>query len=85
LVSLSFQRYSRWNGDGVLPEKDKDTLLDVIDTVHASGKKIRFWAAPDNENSWKIQMKLGVDLIGTDKIQALSRFLEKKNNSASVN
>lgn len=85
LVSLSFERYSRWNGEGVLPKKDKDTLLHVIDTVHASGKKIRFWAAPDNENSWKTQMKLGVDLIGTDKIQALSNFLEKKNDSALVN
>lgn len=85
LVSLSFERYSRWNGEGVLPEKDKDTLRHVIDSVHQAGKKIRFWAAPDNENSWKIQMKLGVDLIGTDKIQALSDFLEKKNNSALLN
>ena len=78
LVSLSFQRYSHWNGSGVLPEKDKDTLVQVIDSVHNAGKKIRFWAAPDNQNSWMIQMKLGVDLIGTDKIQALSEFLHKE-------
>ncbi|MGN6531782.1 MAG: phosphatidylinositol-specific phospholipase C/glycerophosphodiester phosphodiesterase family protein [Ginsengibacter sp.] len=85
LVSLSFQRYSRWNGKGVLPEKDKDTLLHVVDSVHNAGKKIRFWAAADNGNSWMTQMELGVDLIGTDKIQALADFLEKKNHSASLN
>ena len=78
LVSLSFERYSKWNGEGTIPEKDWDTLKFTVDSVHHSGKKIRFWAAPDNENSWKMQMKLGVDLIGTDKIRQLSQFLEKE-------
>lgn len=78
LVSLSFARYSKWNGDGALPKKDQDTLNYVIDSVHNAGKKIRFWAAPDNENSWLTQMKLGVDLIGTDKIHELAAFLEEK-------
>jgi alkaline phosphatase len=78
LVSLSFERYSQWKGEQPLSEKDKDTLNYVIDSVHHAGKKIRFWAAPDNENSWRLQMKLGVDFIGTDKIQALSEFLAKE-------
>ncbi|MFN2441022.1 MAG: hypothetical protein ABR503_17615 [Chitinophagaceae bacterium] len=37
---------------------------------------MRFWAAPDNEASWKMQMKLGVNLIGTDKIDDLANFLK---------
>lgn len=78
LVSLSFERYSSWNGKGPLPEKDKTLLTHVVDSVHQAGKEIRFWAAPDNENSWTVQMKLGVDLIGTDKIGQLAEFLEKK-------
>ena len=78
LVSLSFERYSSWKGEGVLPEKDKTILKNVIDSVHKAGKKIRFWAAPDNESSWNVQMKLGADFIGTDKIQQLSEFLGKK-------
>lgn len=79
LVSLSFERYSHWNGENDLPDSDRKVLLHVIDSVHQAGKKIRFWAAPDNENSWSAQMKLGVDFIGTDKIQALSAFLAKKS------
>jgi alkaline phosphatase len=78
LVSLSFQRYSSWNGDGEIPDNDKQKLVHVIDSVHQGGKKIRFWAAPDNQNSWRRQMDLGVDLIGTDKIQELSSFLSKE-------
>lgn len=78
LVSLSFERYSHWNGENDLPDNDRNVLLHVIDSVHQAGKSIRFWAAPDNENSWSAQMKLGVDFIGTDKIQALSAFLAKK-------
>lgn len=79
LVSLSFERYSHWNGENDLPDSDRNVLMHVIDSVHHAGKKIRFWAAPDNENSWLAQMKLGVDFIGTDKIQALSAFLAKKS------
>lgn len=81
LVSLSFERYSWWNGVDTIPEKDKNSLIRVIDSVHNAGKKIRFWAAPDNENSWNLQMKLGVDLIGTDHIEAFSKFLGPKKNN----
>ena len=80
LVSLSFERYSHWNGEGDLPDSDIKVLTHVIDSVHTAGKKIRFWAAPDNENSWMTQMKLGADIIGTDKIQSLSEFMREEAN-----
>ena len=34
LVSLSFQRYSSWNGEGKIPDNDKQKLVHVIDSVH---------------------------------------------------
>lgn len=79
-MSLSFKRYSSWNGEGAIPENDKNSLIHVIDSVHHAGKKIRFWAAPDNENSWNLQMKLGVEFIGTDKIEGFSKFLKRTQN-----
>lgn len=84
LVSLSFERYSHWNGEDNLPDSDRKVLLHVIDSVHHAGKRIRFWAAPDNENSWATQMKLGADIIGTDKIDELSAFLSKESNSKLI-
>ena len=47
--------------------------------MHQAGKKIRFWAAPDNENSWDAQINLGVDLIGTDEIEKLAGFLNRRS------
>lgn len=78
-VSLSFERYSKWKGAGTISPNDKNILQKVVDSVHQSGKTIRFWAAPDNEASWKLQMQLGADLIGTDEIPELTGFLKENN------
>jgi alkaline phosphatase len=77
-VSLCFEDFSSWKGQGPLNPKDKKILKHLVDSVHSAGKPIRFWAAPDNKASWKMQMKLGADLIGTDKINALAGFLREK-------
>jgi alkaline phosphatase len=75
-VSLAFGRYSSWKGIGKPAKQDVKKLRHVIDSVHQAGKTIRFWAAPDNATSWKLQKKLGVDLIGTDKVEELGAFLK---------
>ncbi len=79
LVSLPFVRFSAWKGENSLEQKDKKLLKHTIDSVHLAGKTIRFWAVPDNETSWTMQMKLGVDLIGTDKIDELANFLRRRS------
>ncbi len=76
-VSLSFKKFSDWKGEDSLKQEDKESFQRTIDSVHHAGKTIRFWAAPDNESSWKLQMKLGVDLIGTDHIAEFANFFEK--------
>jgi len=78
LVSQPFIKFSAWKGEGPLEERDEKLLKRTIDSVRHAGKTIRFWAAPDNEASWKMQMKLGVDLIGTDKIDELANFLRSR-------
>ena len=77
-VSLQFTKYSAWKGESSIETKDKKLLKRVIDSIHRAGKTIRFWAAPDNKASWLLQMKLGVDLIGTDKIDELADFLRRR-------
>ena len=78
-VSLPFTKYSSWKGDDSIKTADKNLLKLVIDSVHLAGKTIRFWAAPDNEASWIMQMQLGVDLVGTDKIDELTKFLQRRS------
>ena len=79
LVSLPLYKIIFWKGLDSLPPKDQSKWKHIIDSVHLAGKTIRFWAAPDTEISWKWQMLLQTDLIGTDKINELAKFINKEN------
>lgn len=76
LVSLPFNKITTWKGENKLGKRDRKRLSHIIDSTHATGKPIRFWAAPDTPQSWKWQKKLNVDLIGTDKITELAAYLK---------
>lgn len=78
LISQSFSRYSRWNGEGQIPDEDRDQLKKVIENAHKQGKSFRFWASPDKENAWETLVKLGADYINTDKIEALAAYLRER-------
>ncbi|MEY4571242.1 MAG: hypothetical protein RLZ10_435 [Bacteroidota bacterium] len=79
LISDNYMKYSKWFGNGSISEKDKSTLKAVIQKSHDLKKPFRFWATPDNENSWNLFMELGVDYINTDKVAELGAFLLNKN------
>ncbi|MDN5289089.1 MAG: alkaline phosphatase [Mucilaginibacter sp.] len=78
LVSYPFSKYLKWNGKGVLNREEFKRVKAGIDSVHNSGKMIRFWETPDTKSSWLALIRLGVDVIGTDKIEELGDFLNKK-------
>jgi glycerophosphoryl diester phosphodiesterase len=50
-------------------------LKDFVARAHAGGRKVRFWNTPDREDAWAILTGLGVDLINTDNLPGLARFL----------
>ncbi|RDC62954.1 alkaline phosphatase [Adhaeribacter pallidiroseus] len=77
LISDSFRKYTAWNGKGKIVAADLLKIQRLIDSVHHLHQKIRFWATPDNVNSWKTLMQLGVDYIGTDDVTNLTTFLKK--------
>ena len=78
LVSLRFSNLTGWKGQGEISKEDFSRLKSTIDSVHAAGKKIRFWGAPDSPEAWTALINLGVDLIGTDRIEDLAAFLRDK-------
>lgn len=77
LYSEDLKKFTSWNGIGDLAGNDKTKLQSVIDSVHAKGKKIRFWNAPDNINSWNVLINMKCDFINTDQIVKLSEYLNK--------
>ena len=77
LFSDDFKKYSQWNGNGVVPEKELVLLKSAVDKAHRLKKPVRFWDAPDGISAWYQLMHLGVDYINTDHIMEISAFLRK--------
>lgn len=77
LISTNFGSHVKWSGHGKLPMKDELAIKALANDAHSKGKKLRFWAAPDLENSWMTLMKLGVDVIGTDNVDQLVAFIKR--------
>jgi alkaline phosphatase len=81
LVSFPLSKYERWKGKGVFNAEEIKRIKGGIDSVHAAGKKIRFFETPDTKSSWLAMLRLGVDVIGTDDIEGLGDFLNTKQKS----
>jgi alkaline phosphatase len=78
LISVPFDQYSKWDGIHEIKAEDVSRLKGIIDSAHAAGKKIRFFAGPDTQASWLELIKLKSDVIGTDHIDELAEYLNKK-------
>jgi hypothetical protein len=75
LISQSFQKYSHWNGEGDLPERDRKALSKVVEEIHKQQKKVRFWGTPDNIHTWRTMMDLRVDYLNTDHVVQMGDYL----------
>ncbi|MDC6387552.1 alkaline phosphatase [Maribacter sp. PR1] len=76
MISLSFQRFSIWNGYGRMVSEELQTVKGILDKVHAHEKPFRFWATPDTKTAWARLAKLGVDFINTDNPALAHNYLE---------
>lgn len=75
LFSYSFARVSPWNGKGRLTATDSARVADLIARVHARGKPLRFWAAPDSKTAWAAFAHMGVDYIHTQRYAEAAAYL----------
>jgi hypothetical protein len=48
---------------------------ELVEQMHAEGRKVRFWATPEDEGLWTSLIAMGVDYIGTDDPSRLERLL----------
>jgi alkaline phosphatase len=67
MVSLSFSRFSVWNGKGRIVESQRQQLQAFIDLVHSYNRPVRFWASPDGKTAWRAFYEMGIDYINTDR------------------
>ncbi len=75
LISDHWFRHFKWNGKGSIPQQEREKLSGIVERVHESGRRLRFWATPDLEAVWRELRASGVDMINTDDLDGLQRFL----------
>ena len=75
LVSDNWSKVFKWRWNGVMPEETRQRLGKIVTKAHAQGRKVRFWATPDKPEVWAALFDAGVDLINTDDLAGLQKFL----------
>lgn len=75
LISDNWNNHFEWRGEGEFPQDQRRTLDRIVERCHAYGRRIRFWATPDDPRMWAVLHEAGVDLIGTDHPKRLHDFL----------
>jgi glycerophosphoryl diester phosphodiesterase len=79
LVSQNWNNLFTWQGIGPMPEAEREKLHDIVDTAHANGQRVRFWATPElpetREAVWQELLAAEVDYVNTDNLAALESFL----------
>jgi hypothetical protein len=77
-ISANWMANFTWRGQGEMPEAEQARLKEIVTKAHAKGRRVRFWGAPDRKEFWQAMRAAGVDLINTDDLAGLSRFLSEK-------
>lgn len=78
LMSANLNRFTKWNGKGVLPKQERERIEQIIEqTTKKNAKPVRFWNAPDIPNAWYQLMKLGVSYINTDQVAVSATFMKQ--------
>jgi hypothetical protein len=81
LVSDNWLLNFKWKGTGPIPAADREKLRDVVAKAHAHGRRIRLWATPDTTDMWRELRAGGVDMINTDDLAGLEKFLRESSAS----
>lgn len=74
-VSARWGSLFRWQGKGPMPEAERARLRALVAKAHKHGRLVRFWATPESPAFWEELLADGVELINTDRLAELQRFL----------
>ncbi|MDP6446004.1 MAG: phosphatidylinositol-specific phospholipase C/glycerophosphodiester phosphodiesterase family protein [Pirellulaceae bacterium] len=75
LISDRWSSHFRWRGAGPFPPDEKRKLVSIVNRAHASGRRVRFWATPENPLLWRELLAADVDHINTDQLSKLRDHL----------
>lgn len=77
LISDNWTNHFKYRGQGEMPAEEKKKLAEIVAKTHAKGRRLRFWATPESPAIWNELKSAGVDLIGTDQLERLAKYLSE--------
>lgn len=80
-ISTNWKKSFHWKGQGTMPAAEFAQLQLIVKQAHEQGRRVRFWGAPDNENTWHLLNGAGVDLINTDNLPGVANFFRNESKS----
>jgi hypothetical protein len=75
MISDNWSKNFTWKGTGSMPPEEQARLHSIVKQAHAAGRVVRFWETPENEAVWRELRAAGVDLLNTDQLARLAKFL----------
>ncbi len=74
-ISDNWAVHFAWRGSGPFPDDQAARLKDYVRQIQGQGRRVRFWGTPDIPVAWKVLLDAGVDVLNTDDLAGLERFL----------
>lgn len=78
LISDRWTSHFKWRGEGEFSDDERTKLREIVRQAHEAGRRVRFWATPEDERVWEELSAAGVDHINTDRLSELRDFLLEK-------
>lgn len=82
LISDNWSLHFKWKarpGESQLPVEERAKLEEIVKRAHQNGQRLRWWGAPDNPEAWRELTVAEVDLINTDRLDGLQKFLAERS------
>ena len=79
LLSDNWTSHFKWRGEGPFPAEERKRLAEAVEQAHRHGRRVRFWGTPEQPELWRELRAAKVDLLGTDQLAELHRFLEQES------
>ncbi len=85
IISDNWTLHFSYDGTGPMPAGERRKLKNIVQTAHQKDRRIRFWATPDKPSQarqtlWQELLAAGVDLLNTDDLHGLQKFLLQHNS-----
>lgn len=76
-ISENWGPQFKWRGRGEFASEEKEKLRAIVEKAHQQKRLVRFWGAPDIQPVWRELLAGGVDLVNSDDLAGLEKFLVK--------